>query len=388
MGSGVEQMGFLVFSLLFAGVLYLHFLQAHRAWRAIRGRQSLELDMGYVRMENYFGHSFRRKLKQWLETLPMAPGAGAGVRVYDHGRERIYVTREVRYPAGRVEREMVVSEGVFSCGPNCDFQNEVMVRGEGEVGEGSMLQAIAADGALRLGQGVTMRRWVDAAGRLTIGADTTIHSRATSRTGIEFLPGACAQSLFAPEIVTEGRDDQPAGFSLRSSGVVQIPHREGGTVQPGSGYDPARLFSMGGGTYLYEGNLEVTAPLHLRTPLVVRGNFSCGSESLLEGDLKAYGKITIGQGSMVKGNLVAEGDLLLRPYVYFQGLLQAGHEMRISRGCRGVRSGLPVAAHATRVLTLESNVVIYGKVSSAERVLAVSTPLAWLQASQPGAGME
>jgi hypothetical protein len=108
-------MGFLVFSLLFAGVLYLHFLQAHRAWRAIRGRQSLELDMGYVRMENYFGHSFRRKLKQWLETLPMAPGAGAGVRVYDHGRERIYVTREVRYPAGRVEREMVVSEGVFSC---------------------------------------------------------------------------------------------------------------------------------------------------------------------------------------------------------------------------------------------------------------------------------
>lgn len=385
-GSGVDLMAFLLFALLFLGVLYLHFFFAHRAWRTIRGRQSLELDMGYVRMENYFSHSFRRKLKQWLDTPPMTQEAGPGVRVYDHGRERIYVTGEVRYPAGRVEREMVVSEGPFACGPNCDFQNEVMVRGDGEVGEGSTLQAIAADGALRLGEGVTVRRWVDAAGKLTIEADTTIYSRATSRTAIAFLPGASAQSLFAPEIVTEGRDDEPAEVSLWPSGVVLIPHNEDGTAQAESGYDSARLFSMGGGTYLYEGNLEVTAPLHVRASLVVRGSFSCGGESLLEGDLKAYGKIAIGQGSMVKGNLVAQGDLVLCPYVYFQGLLQAGGEMRISRGGRGVRSGLPVAAHATGVLTLESNVVIYGKVSSAERVLAVSTPMAWLQAGRPKAG--
>jgi hypothetical protein len=56
--------------------------------------------------------------------------------------------------------------------------------------------------------------------------------------------------------------------------------------------------------------------------------------------------------------------------------------MRLSFGVRGLRERLPVAAHATRVLTMESNVVIYGKASSAERVVAVSTPMAWLQASQ------
>jgi hypothetical protein len=53
--------------------------------------------------------------------------------------------------------------------------------------------------------------------------------------------------------------------------------------------------------------------------------------------------------------------------------------MRLSFGVRGLREKLPVAAHATRVLTLESNVVINGKVSSANRVVAVSTPMAWLQ---------
>ena len=375
-------MGFLLFGIAFLGLLYLHFFLAHRAWMTIRGRNSREVDMGYVRMENYFSHSFRGKLKQWLETLPMLESAPAGMRVYDHGHERIYVTGEARYPGGRVEREMVVSEGGFTCGANCEFRNEVMVRGDGEVGEGTSLQAIAADGALRLGAGVTVRRWADAVGRLTIGADTTIHSRATSRTAIEFLAGASAQSLFAPEIMTEGRNDQPAGLSLGPSGVMQIPHSEGGTEQAERGYEPAKLFSMGGGTYLYEGDLDVKGPLHLRSPLVVRGHFSCGKESLLEGDVKAHGKITVGTASVVKGNLVASGDLVLAPEVYFQALLQAGGEMRLSFGVRGLRDQLPVAAHATRVLTMESNVVIYGKVSSAERVVAVSTPMAWLQASQ------
>ena len=375
-------MGFLIFGIAFLGLLYLHFFLAHRAWMAIRGRQSLEVDMGYVRMENYFSHSFRRKVKQWLETLPRLQSAPAGVRVYDHGHERIYVTGEAQYPGGRTEREMVVSEGGFSCGANCDFRNEVMVRGDGEVGEGTSLQAIAADGALRLGEGVTVRRWADAVGRLTIGANTTIHSRATSRTAIEFLAGASAQSLFAPEIVTEGRNDQGAGLSLWPSGMVQVPHSGGGREQQESGYDAAKLFSMGGGTYLYEGDLVVKGPLHLRAPLVVRGHFSCGKESLLEGDVKAHGKISVGPASVVKGNLVAGGDLILSPEVYFRALLQAGGEMRLSFGVRGLRDGLPVAAHATRVVTVESNVVIYGKVSSAERVVAVSTPMAWLQASQ------
>jgi hypothetical protein len=372
-------MAFLIFSAIFLVIFYLHFSLAHRAWLVIRGKQSSELDMGYVRLEDYFGQSFRRKLKHWLATLPAANNSTAGLRVYDHGQERIYVAPAVQYPSGRVEKEILVTEGAFSCGANCDFRNELMVKGDGVVGEGTSLQAVAADGALELGEGVTVRRWVDAAGRLTIGADTAIHSRATSRTAIEFLPGAYAQSLFAPEIATEGRNDDSIALSATATALVQIPHRASESARAQNGFDPAKLFSMGGGTYFYEGNLDVTAPLHLRAPLVVRGHFSCGKESLLEADLKAHGNITVGAASVVKGNLVASGNLLLKPDVYFQALLQAGGEMRLSFGVRGLREKLPVAAHATRALTLESNIVINGKVSSAHRVIAISTPMAWLQ---------
>jgi hypothetical protein len=83
---------------------------------------------------------------------------------------------------------------------------------------------------------------------------------------------------------------------------------------------------------------------------------------------------------------VAGGDIVLKPNTYFQGLLHAGGAMRLSRGVRGLRDKLPVAAYAAGVVTMESNVVVNGKVASAHRVVAVSTPVAWLEGAR-GAGV-
>jgi len=44
-----------------------------------------------------------------------------------------------------------------------------------------------------------------------------------------------------------------------------------------------------------------------------------------------------------------------------------------------MRDGLPVAVYSAGALTVESNVVVYGKLASARHVIAVSTPMAWLE---------
>lgn len=370
-------MQFLLFSILFCGVIYLHFAMAHRAWRAIRGHQSPELDMTYVRMEDYFGHSFRLKLKEWMRLLRPAPGSTAGLTVYDKGNERIFVARGSSYPAGRVEKEILVVEGDFSCGRGCSFEKELMVKGDCVVGDESNLQAVAVDGALTLGEGVSIRRWVDGRKSVVMMADSAAGSRVTSRHSIEFLPGAHAPMLYAPEVFTEGRQDTDVQTDVEPAVIVQVPHGAD-DARAAHGYDPAKLFAMGGGTYLYHGDLHVTQPLHLRAPLVVRGDFSCARESLLESDLKAHGTVTVGNASVIKGNISSGSDMALKPNTYFLGLLQAGGAMRISRGARGLRNGTPVAAHAEGVVTLESNVVVNGKISSAHRVVAISTPAAWL----------
>ena len=83
-------MAFLLFTICFGAIFYLHFSAAHRAWRRIKGRQSAELDMDYVRMEDYFGQSFRTKLAVWIKTLPPAAngtnGSTTGLRVFDKGK--------------------------------------------------------------------------------------------------------------------------------------------------------------------------------------------------------------------------------------------------------------------------------------------------------------
>jgi hypothetical protein len=374
-------MAFFLFTVFFCAIFYLHFSLAHRAWRQIKGRQSAELDMGYVRLEDYFGQSFRSKLAGWMKTLPPATSGTTGIRVYDKGSERIFVAGNAKYPAGRKEREILVIEGDFACGRDCDFEKELMVKGDCTIGPDTQLQALAVDGSLHVGEGACVRRWVDAVKHLTVGADAVVNSRVTSRTAIEFLPGAQALSLFAPEVFTEGRDDRELQIEVAPTVVVQLPHSSKSS-SPAHGYDPAKLFAMGVDTFLYAGDLHLTAPLHLRSPIVVRGDFSCPMESLLHADVKAHGSITIGAASVVKGNLVAGTDMILKHNSYFQGLLHAGGALRLSRGVRGLRDKLPVAAYATGVMTIESNVVVNGKLASAQRVVAVSTPVAWLEGSR------
>lgn len=372
-----EMAAFLVFTVTFALVYYLHFSQAHRTLWMLRGIESTELDMNYVRVEDYFGQSFRGKLSEWLR-LPDSPGSTGRMRVIERGPERIFVAGGAQYPDGRSEDVVLVIEGSFSCGAGCEFQRELYVRDDCEIGPGSRLQAIAVDGSLTLGRGVEVRRWVDSKGFLDLHEDCTVESRVTSRTAVRLGAGVRVLSAFAPEVVTEGRRETMVRGELRHSRLVTIPHAAEAAGVPAAGYDPRRLYHMGGNTYVYDGDLHVAAPVRLLAPLVVRGSFSCGEESLLAADIKAEGSIEVGAFSVARGNLVAGGGLTVGEHCFVQALLHAQGRMRLRQGTRGLRDKLPVAAFASGPLIVESNVVFNGKLASASYVEAVSSPVAWL----------
>lgn len=374
-------MAFLVFCLLFLLFFAAHFALASRGWGLMRGIASTEVDMQYVRQEDYFAQSFRRYVRKWLTSLPRKVNETTGIRSYEKGPERILVTKTVQYPANQKEDNVIIVEGSFGCGGNCQFTKELLVRQDCAIGGGTRLQALAADGDLTLGPGATVARWLDSRGKLTLGENCTVASRVTSRSAIEFLPGARALSFFAPELYTEGRlEELPPGVPAPRR-VLQIPHAGAGK-EAGFGYDPSRLFAMGGGTFLYDGDLNLSVPVRVTYALVVRGAFVCPQESLIESDIKASGRIQIGPGSVVRGNLVSDGDLVLRPDVYFQGLLQAEGHVTLGHGCRGIRKLRPVAVYGRQGVQVQSNVVIHGKVASAKWVEAVSTPAAWLDADK------
>ena len=374
---------FLLFSLAFAGLLYLHFGLSHYAWTKLRGNASSELDMGYLRIEDYFGQSFRSKVRDWVK-LPSAGNSTANLRVIDRGTEKIYIAGSSTYPNGRTENGVLILEGDFTCGVDCIFERELMVRGDCMIGAGTEAQAVAVDGSLIVGNNVKVRRWVDAGGDISLGDHAVVSSKVCSRKSILLANGASAASLFAPEILTEGRMETVAKLTVEQREVVMIPHAANMKDRGNNGYDPRRLYAMGGGTYLYNGNLKLTAPLHLRAPLVVRGSVETVRENLIEHDLKASGSIRVGELSVVRGNLISDENIEVGSDTFFQGILHAGGKMLLKNGVRGLKDTTPVVAHAGGILTVESNVVIHGKLSSGERVTAVSTPIAWLKAPQNG----
>jgi len=389
---------FLAFTGAMGGMIYLHFYFAHSRWRHVRGQEAEDIDPSYVRREDYFGQSFRTKLHSWLE-LP-ATAAADGARTIQKGGERIRVTGALRLEDRAESDDILAIQGDFSCGAASHLGREIHATGNVNIGLGSRLQAVAADGDLTLGAETEVARWVDSWGKLRLGRDCVVHSRATARTSAILEAGAQAQSVFAPEITTgpglgdsgPRRDIRTQSGPAGSQERLPIPPPAG--ADPDAlkhmGLDPAKLTPLGSECWIYRGSLQPSAPVHLTSQLIVKGACSIPAGSLLEHDLKASRGLFIGADCECRGNLISEKSLDVGPGVRFAGMIHADGEILLSRGVRGESADGPVAADAGSWLYAEPGVTVRGKLSSGERVLVVTSSFSntWRSKHQPPAGSD
>ena len=363
---------FLAFCGLMGGIFYLHFFFSHLQWRRVRGQVPSDVDPNYVKRENYFGQSFRSKVKAWLELPDSTPDEGGG-RIIRKGRETIRVTTQMRMPSQTRSDDVLVIEGDFACGAGCELSREIYAQGKAEIGSGSQVQAIAADEDLTLDAGVTVARWVDCAGELRLGRSSVVHSRATSRKAVRLEMGAEVFSVFAPEVESWIEGDVPARNSLPTPArVLQLPPpNEQASDWKQVGFDIAKLSAFGTESWIYSGSLRSQVPVRLLSKLVVRGDCVCPPGSILEQDLKASGLLAIGEGSECRGNLIAGKSVYLGPRARFAGVIHAGADILLSSGVRGAPAEAFVAAYAGSSFYLESGVMVHGKLSAGKYVKVV-----------------
>ena len=113
---GLKKMSawpFLIFALLFAMLVCLHFYLAYRAWQGSREEQGFDIDPEYVRMEDYFARSFRLKVAEWLKLPPLSLAPDGG-RVIRKGRELIQVSGRADYPPRSRSDDILVVQGPFA----------------------------------------------------------------------------------------------------------------------------------------------------------------------------------------------------------------------------------------------------------------------------------
>ncbi len=209
---------------------------------------------------------------------------------------------------------------------------------------------------------------MDTAGTLDIRAGAWVGEAAMSERAIQLSLDAGAAQLFAPEVQTQGHFGgiaEPPAFR----GLLEVPLPstsdipEFGAVR---GFRPDKLMPLGADTWVYDGSLTLSAPVWIKSKLVVRGSFSCPAGSLIDDDIKCGGTLHIGGGSVTRGRLTARGELIMDPDCFFEGSLSAGLSLRLATGVRGFCQGAPVEVSSAERIFQEPNVVVRGHLAGGQ----------------------
>ncbi len=367
---------FIGFTVVFAALVSAHFIFAYRSWSASRGEQPSDIDPHFVKLEDYFGRSFRLKVSEWLNS-PIRACLPDGTLLIKKGEEQIRASGPLAYPPKSKSDDILVVRGLFECGEGCAFDREIYVYESAAIGSGTRMQSIAVDGDLRLGSNVRVARWVDSLGDLEIGNNCHVESRATAGRVLHLQSGAQVGSAFARTIrIAVNEAETPTECLEELSPKIEIPpHASDVATRRGlenRGVDLRRLKTLNAECRLYHGDLRPSAPLKIGTKLIVKGDCIIPAGSIVEGDLKAAGSIQVGAGSVCMGNVIADGDIWFGPSSRFNGIIHAGKTLRLGPGVRGGEEAAPVAAYAADTVTVEDNVVIHGKLASGNRVEIVA----------------
>lgn len=370
----MKAMYFILFSIIFSGLVYAHFMLAFRSWKISRNEQDNNIDLSYVRLEDYFARSFRLKLSEWLK-LPVQSCQPDGTRVIIKGKENIKVTDSSEYPKGSISDDILAVQGYFKCSEDCVFHREIYVQGDASIGFGTQLQAIAADGSLTLEPQVRIARWADCQGDMEIGEKCIINSRTTAGKTLILQNGTQVKSAFAFLVRTYNSDpghsdnfDEAAPPEIKFPMYITNSEDEN---PAGLGLDPKKLKMLSPDCYLYDGDFKPSEPLHVETKLIVRGDCAIPSGSVLEKDIKCKQSLLIGAGCICRGSLISDKTIWMGPGCQFYSIVHAGQTLRMCAGVRGGTEDSNVAAFAQETLTVEENVTVYGKLASDDCVITV-----------------
>jgi len=304
---------------------------------------------------------FRRQARAWLELL--RPAKGSPTQVYRAAGQTIVVSDWVNCPAGYSIQETLLVRGDFRCGAQAHF-GAVYVAGNCSIGKDAIVGALCVEGETVLGLKARVRQWLMSSGLIDLRAGCQMEGPVTSRTAIRLGPGIHAPALLAPEISTRCSTGFTAGPS-RGTDLLEVPIPASGRLPEFGGvraFREDKLTPLGAETWVYDGSLQLPAPVWLRSKLVVRGTFSVPGGSLLEDDVKCGGSLRIGSSSVCKGRLDARGELVLENGCVFSGDLEAGLTLRLSGGVRGIGLNGPVDVWSRERVLIEPDVVVRGRV--------------------------
>ena len=366
------MLGYLILFLIFVLLFGMSFYFAFREWLRPEDNTPIPVDVEYVRVENYFGTSFRAKMQEWLETAqpvelsePLKPPVEAVLQ--KPNGERILLLNSGRFGGDAEHEELLCCDGDLEIADRSVFLREIYCRGKVETGAAVQLQALAADRDVTLGLDNEVARWVDAVGRVWLRRGTVVHARISSQESVQLDIGVRAQSMYAPLIFTAGYKPL-AGYTAPEEQALQAiaDAREG----LGIAGLPTSVARLAADTLLVRGDLELKPGSRVDSNLIVQGTLRSGADCAFIGDVKA-GRVELGPRNEVSRNLVSGSTLNVGVSCRVSKSVVAESDILLSPGTRVGQPGKMAVVTAGREIKLEQDVAVWGKISAGKSVTTI-----------------
>ncbi|MBI4465768.1 MAG: hypothetical protein HY647_13775, partial [Acidobacteria bacterium] len=354
------MLGYAILLLLFLGFFSLSLWFGLKEWLYPEDASPLPVDVDYVRVENYFGAAFREKLRAVGETAPsrlptQLLKSSAEVVSENSWGEASLIFPDGRLGDGQGHEPVVYCEGNLALASGSTSRQEVYCRGDFKTAAGVELQAVAADGAVTLGAGSRVEKWVDAQGKTLLRSGTIVGDRVSSSVSIEMERGVSVRSLYAPRIFTAGYvPDLQTDKSMESEGHTHpVPPGTPRTLPPC--LQGVSCFPLAPDTFLVPGDLLLNSGSLVDAHLVVEGTLRSGPECAFRGHVKARA-VQLGARNRIGGNLISEGAVEIGEKSFVRQCVVAATDLRLRAGARVGRPHAQAAVSAGGEITLDENV--------------------------------
>jgi hypothetical protein len=366
------MLGYLILFLTFVLLFGMSFYFAFREWLRPEDNTPIPVDVEYVRVENYFGTSFRAKMQEWLETAkPVATGEPLKPPVEaileKPNRERILLLNSGRFGGDAEHDELLCCDGDLQLADHSVFLREIYSRGKVEGGPGVQMQALAADRDVTLGPGSEVARWIDAVGKIWLQKGTTVHARVSSQESIQLDSEVSSQSLYAPLIFTTGYKPIAGYTAPEEEALANLAEMREGVGVAGL---PAGVARLAADTLLVRGDLELKPQSRVESNLIVQGTLRSGPDCVFLGDVKA-GMVELGPRNEVSRNLVSGSTLKLGESCRVAKSVVAETDIILAPGSRVGQPGKMAVVSGGHDVRIDHDVAIWGKVAAGKLITTV-----------------
>ena len=319
----------------------LPFLPGILEWIRKQDAEPLFISMKYIRNPRYFGKSFRSILKSANVNLAANPGMHTLTLSKE---EKVEVTRSVHFRKNMAIDHLVYTIGNMNSDDCVLFNKEVYVTGNAVFGGDNVIQAIAGDGNITLGEGVLCHRWLDAEGTIRAGRNCTLGISASSGNKL-FLEKDCSfHRLFGMPVVT-GRKETFAGHSIEAASL------------------PRKLLSNGL-TFVTVDDRAIPPGFVVNEDIVFLNDVLVGSGVRFKGSIKSHGKLVMKDDVVVEGNIFSEGDIVIGRNTIVCGHVFSQMTVRIAEKSVISCPDKIKSVVGKKAVYLEPDVTIYGLVTT------------------------